>query len=56
MGRKVAAAACIGRERCEERTKIGKQARVRKQEIKLRNMLEHDEFIFSAGSKGILQL
>lgn len=43
-------------EREVERTKTGKQARVGEQEIKLRNMLEHDEFKFSAGSKGKLQL
>lgn len=56
LGRKVAAAVFIRRDRGEERTKIGKQARVGEQEIKLRNMLEHEEFKFSSGSKGKLQL
>lgn len=54
VGRKVVAAPCIGRDRGEERAKIGKQARVEEQEIKLRNMLEYEEFKFSAGSKGKL--
>lgn len=35
-GRKVAAAACIGRDRGEKRTKIEKQARVGEQKIKLK--------------------
>lgn len=56
VGRTVSAAACIRQNRGEERTKIGKQVGVGEQEIKLRNMLEYEEFKFSAGSKGKLQL